>query len=200
MTSTTTTRNAFAKLSGQIGGTGPPTFEYLIHDLPSVLGDLSPLSFLPFYTPTIVMIHSFLLSPPLLFSSPNSSIANHSLVVFPFNQLECLLLLDFLLAGRASIDPQDTLMSRQHVELLWCAGKGWQLICLSKNGCTVDKIKYNKDEVASLHDGIIPPMFSTLPHYLCLSATHLLISTSQTTRICHAFWQCTFVFYLAKNR
>ena len=44
-------------------------------------------------------------------------------------------------------------MSRQHVELLWCAGKGWQLTCLSKNGCTVDKIKYNKDEVASLHDG-----------------------------------------------
>ena len=60
-----------------------------------------------------------------------------------------------IILGRAGIDPQDTLMSRQHVELLWCAGKGWQLICLSKNGCTVDKIKYNKDEVASLHDGTI---------------------------------------------
>ena len=42
MTSTTTTRNAFAKLSGQIGGTGPPNFEYLIHDLPNVLGNRLP--------------------------------------------------------------------------------------------------------------------------------------------------------------
>ena len=48
MTSTTTTRNAFAKLSGQIGGTGPPNFEYLIHDLPNVLGNRCVFLFLSF--------------------------------------------------------------------------------------------------------------------------------------------------------
>lgn len=55
--------------------------------------------------------------------------------------------------GGIVIDSTDTLLSRQHVKITWSQSGGWKLYCLSKNGCTVNKKKYEKDEVAALHNG-----------------------------------------------
>lgn len=51
------------------------------------------------------------------------------------------------------INGKDTLLSRQHVKIQWDPNNGWQLLVLSKNGCTVDKTKYTKDDTVNLHDG-----------------------------------------------
>ena len=63
--------------------------------------------------------------------------------------------------GRASaiggssivIDCNDVLLSRQHVEIKWSQEVGWLLICLSKNGCTVDKKRYGKAAEIALRNG-----------------------------------------------
>lgn len=55
--------------------------------------------------------------------------------------------------GSIVIDSNDTLLSRQHGEIAWTLQNGWKLICLSKNGCTVDKKKYDKDGIAPLVNG-----------------------------------------------
>ena len=55
--------------------------------------------------------------------------------------------------GGIIIDSTDTLLSRQHVKITWSQSGGWKLYCLSKNGCTVNKKKYEKDEIASLYNG-----------------------------------------------
>lgn len=55
--------------------------------------------------------------------------------------------------GGIVIDSTDTLLSRQHVKITWSQSGGWKLYCLSKNGCTVNKKKYEKDEIASLYNG-----------------------------------------------
>ena len=56
-------------------------------------------------------------------------------------------------SGCIVVDSTDTLLSRQHVQIAWTPKNGWKLVCLSKNGCTVDKKKYEKDGVASLVNG-----------------------------------------------
>jgi hypothetical protein len=53
--------------------------------------------------------------------------------------------------GSLVIDPNDTSLSRQHVQINWI-DPGWILTCLSKNGCTVDKKKYKENESCSLID------------------------------------------------
>ena len=55
--------------------------------------------------------------------------------------------------GSIVVDSNDTLLSRQHVQIAWTLQNGWKLICLSKNGCTVDKKKYDKDGIAPLANG-----------------------------------------------
>jgi hypothetical protein len=52
------------------------------------------------------------------------------------------------------LDQNDNLLSRQHAEIVWLQDKSaWALRCLSKNGCTVDRKKYDKDELAPLNNG-----------------------------------------------
>ena len=51
------------------------------------------------------------------------------------------------------IDTSETLISRQHAEIKWSHEAGWTLTCLSKNGLSVDNVRYKKDDEASLRDG-----------------------------------------------
>jgi hypothetical protein len=53
--------------------------------------------------------------------------------------------------GSLVIDPNDTLLSRQHVQINWIDSE-WIITCLSKNGCTVDKKKYKENESCILSD------------------------------------------------
>lgn len=55
--------------------------------------------------------------------------------------------------GSIVVDANDTLLSRQHVQIAWSLSSGWKLICLSKNGCTVNKKRYEKDGTAPLFNG-----------------------------------------------
>ena len=55
--------------------------------------------------------------------------------------------------GGIVIDGNDVLLSRQHVEITWSQTAGWLLVCLSKNGCTVDKKRYGKDAQIALRNG-----------------------------------------------
>jgi hypothetical protein len=74
---------------------------------------------------------------------------------FLITKLPCILGRAVLDDGNNSIvvDPDDTLLSRQHVQISWIQSTGWSLLCLSKNGCTVNKQKYNKSDVVSLSNG-----------------------------------------------
>jgi pSer/pThr/pTyr-binding forkhead associated (FHA) protein len=74
---------------------------------------------------------------------------------FLITKLPCILGRAILDDGNHSIvvDPDDTLLSRQHVQISWTQASGWSLLCLSKNGCTVNKQKYGKSDVASLSNG-----------------------------------------------
>ena len=56
-------------------------------------------------------------------------------------------------SGCIVVDSTDTLLSRQHVQIAWTPKNGWKLVCLSKNGCTVDKKRYEKDGTAPLFNG-----------------------------------------------
>ena len=55
--------------------------------------------------------------------------------------------------GGIIIDCNDILLSRQHVEITWSQDVGWLLICLSKNGCTVDRKRYGKSAKIGLRNG-----------------------------------------------
>lgn len=55
--------------------------------------------------------------------------------------------------GSIVVDVNDTLLSRQHVQIEWSQNSGWKLVCLSKNGCTVDKKRIEKDGTAPLLNG-----------------------------------------------
>ena len=55
--------------------------------------------------------------------------------------------------GGIIVDCNDVLLSRQHVEISWSQDGGWLLICLSKNGCTVDKKRYGKSAQIGLRNG-----------------------------------------------
>ena len=73
---------------------------------------------------------------------------------FLISELPCYLGRTLLREGGGIIiDSTDTLLSRQHVKITWSQSGGWKLYCLSKNGCTVNKKKYEKDEIASLYNG-----------------------------------------------
>ena len=51
------------------------------------------------------------------------------------------------------VDEDDIMLSRQHAKIQWLQDTKWSLVCLSKNGFSVDDVKYKKDEHATLHDG-----------------------------------------------
>ena len=55
--------------------------------------------------------------------------------------------------GSIVIDCNDVLLSRQHVQITWSQEVGWLLICLSKNGCTVDKKRYGRAAEINLKNG-----------------------------------------------
>ena len=55
--------------------------------------------------------------------------------------------------GSIVIDCNDVLLSRQHVQITWSQEAGWLLICLSKNGCTVDKKRYGRAAEINLKNG-----------------------------------------------
>ena len=56
--------------------------------------------------------------------------------------------------GFIVVDQNDNLLSRQHAEIIWLLeNKSWGVKCLSKNGFTVDKKRYEKDEIAPLKSG-----------------------------------------------
>jgi pSer/pThr/pTyr-binding forkhead associated (FHA) protein len=60
---------------------------------------------------------------------------------------------DSSLGASIVINADDSLLSRQHAKIQWSQTDGWQMVVLSKNGCTVDKKKHSKDEIIQLHDG-----------------------------------------------
>mmetsp|Transcript_9394 Transcript_9394/g.9199 ORF Transcript_9394/g.9199 Transcript_9394/m.9199 type:complete len:268 (-) Transcript_9394:107-910(-) len=74
---------------------------------------------------------------------------------FLITKLPCILGRAILDDGSNSIvvDPDDILLSRQHVEISWTQSSGWSLLCLSKNGCTVNKHKYGKSDTVYLSNG-----------------------------------------------
>jgi hypothetical protein len=102
---------------------------------------------------------------------------------FLITELPCILGRAILDDGNKCIvvDPDDTLLSRQHVQISWTEANGWSLLCLSKNGCTVNKQKYGKSDVVSLFNGS-PIRIGNARFYFTLPVVADIIVTNDKKR------------------